>query len=159
MLGWRICRKRYVASALSGVGAEKHGGRWNHKGDRMVYMSSSLSLATLEMFVHVQPDSLPSELYSVAVTIPEAASTEEWKISDLPKNWRNYPAPRRLQELGSTWLRERRSLLLIVPSAVNPTEHNLMLNPMHTDAAMTTDVESQPFQFDPRLWKYSGRRR
>jgi RES domain-containing protein len=153
MLVWRICKKKRVPEALGGIGAEQHGGRWNHKGDRMVYTSTSLSLATLELFVHLQPSELPNDLYSVTVTIPDSASSEKLTIGALPKNWRDYPAPASLQDIGSMWLRDRRSLVLLVPSAVNPEENNVLLNPLHGEAAAISDVRSQPFHFDPRMWK------
>jgi RES domain-containing protein len=147
MLVWRICKQKRVPDAFSGVGAEQHGGRWNHRGDRMVYASTSLSLATLELFVHLQPNELPDDLYSVTATIPHAASSEELTIADLPKNWRDYPAPAHLQDIGSSWIREHRSLILVVPSAVNPEEKNILLNPLHTEAATISNIRSQPFHF------------
>jgi RES domain-containing protein len=153
MLVWRICKQKRVGDAFSGIGAEQHGGRWNHKGDRMDYTSTSLSLATLELFVHLQPNELPDDLYAVAATIPDAAASEVLSIADLPKNWRDYPAPASLQDVGSAWLREQRSFVLIVPSAVNPEEKNILLNPLHPEAATISDIRSQPFHFDPRMWK------
>jgi RES domain-containing protein len=153
MLVWRICSQRHVPSAFSGIGAEKHGGRWNNKGDRIVYTSTSLSLATLELFVHLEPASLPNDLYSIVATIPDTVSVEELTPADLPPNWRDYPAPVTLQDIGSKWVRERRSFLLIVPSAVNPGEKNILLNPAHSQAATIADVTSKPFHFDPRMWK------
>jgi RES domain-containing protein len=153
MLVWRICKQKRVHDAVSGIGAEQHGGRWNHKGDRLVYTSTSLSLATLELFVHLQPNDLPDDLYAVMATIPDAASTEVLTIADLPKNWRDYPAPASLQDIGSIWIHEQRSLILIVPSAVNPEERNLLLNPLHREIATISDIQSKPFQFDPRMWK------
>lgn len=153
MLVWRICKQPHLASAFSGIGAEKYGGRWNHKGDRMVYTSSSLSLASLELFVHLEPAFIPNDLYSIVATVPDTVSCEELTLADLPANWRDYPAPARLQDIGSTWLRQRRSLLLIVPSAVNPEEKNLMLNPAHPQSVAITDIATKPFYFDPRMWK------
>jgi RES domain-containing protein len=153
MLVWRICKQNRVPNAFSGIGAEQHGGRWNHKGDRMVYTSTSLSLTTLELFVHLQPDLLPDDLYSVIATIPDGASSEELTIADLPKNWRDYPAPASLQDIGSRWLREKRSFMLIIPSAVNQEEKNVLLNPLHPEIATFRDVHSKPFYFDPRMWK------
>lgn len=150
---WRICKARHVADAFSGIGAEKYGGRWNHKGDRIVYASSSLSLAALELFVHLQPDCLPDDLFSVVATVPDQASEEELDVAKLPANWREYPAPASLQDIGSTWLRELRSLLLIVPSAVNPEENNVLLNPLHSEMKTLADIKSKPFHFDPRMWK------
>ena len=88
---WRICKQPHVPSAFSGIGAEKYGGRWNHKGDRMVYTSSSLSLASLELFVHLEPAFIPRDLYSIVATVPDAVSFEELTLADLPANWRDYP--------------------------------------------------------------------
>jgi RES domain-containing protein len=153
MLVWRICKKRRVPDAFHGFGAEQHGGRWNQKGDRVVYTSTSLSLASLELFVHLQPDCIPDDLHSVVATIPDRATSEEMTIVDLPKNWRDYPAPTTLKDIGSRWLREMRSLVLIVPSAVNPEEKNVLINPLHKEIAKLRDIHSKPFHFDPRMWK------
>ena len=153
MFVWRICRQKHVPDAFSGFGAEKYGGRWNHKGDRMVYASTSLSLAAMELFVHLQPDVLPADLHSAAVTVPDGISSEVVAVGDLPANWRSYPAPGKLQEIGSTWLRKMRSLLLVVPSAVNPDEQNVLINPLHPEIRSITAVQSKPFHFDPRMWK------
>lgn len=150
---WRICKEQHVADAFSGIGAERHGGRWNHKGERMVYSSTSLSLASLELFVHLEPDNLPDDLCSVTGRFPGSVSTEELEIAQLPKNWRDFPAPTDLQDLGTNWLRERRSLLLIVPSAVSPDEKNVLINPSHPEIARLSHVSSKPYSFDPRMWK------
>jgi RES domain-containing protein len=150
---WRICKRRHVSSAISGIGAEKYGGRWNRKGDRMVYASSSLSLASLELFVHLEPAYVPNDLRAITATVPDSASIEELEAADLPANWRYYPAPSVLQDIGSNWLRKRRSFLLIVPSAVNPEEKNVLLNPLHPQVATLADVASKAFHFDPRMWK------
>ena len=150
---WRICKQRHVPNAFSGSGAEKHGGRWNHKGDRMVYASSSLSLASLELLVHLEPACMPNDLCSIVAAIPDTVSFEELTPADLPANWRDYPAPATLQDIGAQWLREKRSFLLIVPAAVNPDEKNLLLNPLHPQFATIADIVSKPFHFDPRMWK------
>jgi RES domain-containing protein len=149
---YRICAKRHVPSAFSGIGAEKDGGRWNHKGDRMGYTSSSLSLASLELFVHLEPALMPGDLFSIVATIPDTVSTEELTLADLPANWRDYPAPATLADIGSQWLREGRSLILVVPWAVNPDEKNVLLNPLHPQSAKIADITSKPFHFDPRMW-------
>jgi hypothetical protein len=36
----------------------------------MVYASSSLSLAAIELFVHIEPTQLPGDLVSIAVLLP-----------------------------------------------------------------------------------------
>lgn len=44
-----------------------------------------------------------------------------------------------------------RSLALRVPSAVIPTEFNLLLNPNHKDVGRIELLDEQPFAFDARL--------
>lgn len=149
---WRICRYRYEASAFSGHGAEKTGGRWNYKGHPAVYASENLSLAVLELFVHVSPDNLPADLVSIRGKFPDTISTDEIDESNLPGNWREYPAPDELQRIGTDWLVSLRSLVLIVPSAINPREKNIILNPAHPEIRMLTVEEGQPFAFDPRMF-------
>ncbi len=150
---WRICRQGHLRGAFNGIGAEEYGGRWNHKGDRMVYTSSTLSLASLELFVHLEPALIPNDLYSIVAEVPDTGSFEELTAGDLPANWRDYPAPASLQDIGSEWIREKRSFLLIVPSAVNPEERNILLNPVHPEATAITGISTKPFHFDPRMWK------
>ena len=59
---WRICRERFADEAFSGTGARRFGGRWNSPGVPMVYASSSLALAAIELFVHLEPNQQPSDL-------------------------------------------------------------------------------------------------
>ncbi len=72
--------------------------------------------------------------------------------SDLPNNWREYPAPEELQTIGTDWLRGMKSLVLVVPSAINPQEKNILLNPAHQEMKKLKVETSQPFQFDPRMF-------
>src|SRR5205814_1091186 len=51
---WRIFKPRHGASAFTGEGARRYGGRWNSKGVAVVYTAASCSLAALEMLVHLQ---------------------------------------------------------------------------------------------------------
>jgi hypothetical protein len=39
------------------------------------------------------------------------------------------------------------------PSAVVPQVNNVLLNPLHPAATAATVVNSDPFRFDPRLWR------
>ena len=50
---WRIIKARYAKSAFDGEGARQFGGRWNSPGVPIIYTSSSMSLAALEMLVHL----------------------------------------------------------------------------------------------------------
>ena len=52
---WRIVKAKHAATAFSGEGAAKTGGRWNSRGVPVVYASSTKSLAALETLVHLNP--------------------------------------------------------------------------------------------------------
>jgi len=150
---WRICKQQHANTALSGIGAELYGGRWNSAGRRMVYCASSLSLAALETFVHIEVNLLPTDLVSVEVHLPEECSREMIRVESLPEDWRTYPAPEQLQEIGNQWLINNSSVVLIVPSVVIPAEENYLLNPLHIDFQRIRISEIRPFTFDPRMFR------
>jgi RES domain-containing protein len=150
---WRITSVRYADQAFDGEGARRYGGRWNRPGVAVVYCSTTLSLAALEFFVHLEPSLAPKGLVCVAAEIPGDVSTEEIKPEDLPANWRSYPAPERLLDLGTEWADSLRTAVLIVPSSVIPHEKNVLLNPAHPDTQKLRIRPYEPFSFDPRMWK------
>jgi RES domain-containing protein len=150
---WRLTSARYGANAFDGEGARLYGGRWNHPGVAVVYCSSSLSLAALEYFVHVEPDLAPPSLVAVAADLPAGLDVEALEVEALPANWRTYPAIERLRDLGTGWVRSGRTAVLQVPSSVIPHEMNVLLNPAHPDFAKIHIREAEPFSFDPRMWK------
>jgi len=149
---WRICRSKHKSSAFSGYGAEKTGGRWNYSGYPLVYTSENLSLAALELFVHVPPNILPTDLMAICGRLPASVSIEEIVPADLPADWRMYPAPAKLQQIGSDWILGQSSLALRVPSAINAQETNLLLNPAHLEMKHLKIEQEQPFHFDPRMF-------
>jgi RES domain-containing protein len=150
---WRIVKTRYQDHAFTGEGARLYGGRWTSPGVRAVYASSSLSLATLEILVHLQ-SSGPLVSYSVCTVDFSEALLEELDVRALPKNWREYPAPVELQRLGDGWIRGETSAVLKVPSVVVPGEHNYLFNPAHPDFPGLRFSRPEPFDMDPRLlWR------
>ncbi len=150
---WRICRAKHTKTAFSGEGARLAGGRWNHKGVGIAYCSSTLSLATLELFVHVEPLTMPDDLVAIEAELPDAASYGTLDPKMLPADWRKLPAPDALKDLGSEWARAGRSVALVVPSAIVPQEPNVLVNPAHAEARDLKILSTEPFSFDPRMWK------
>ena len=149
---WRICKSKHRSSAFLGYGAEKAGGRWNYKGYPVVYTSENLSLATLELFVHVPPGVIPSDLIAICGKLPTSISVEEIEVSDLPRDWRQYPAPTKLKQIGTDWIVRQSSLVLRVPSAINARETNILLNPTHPEMKKMKISDEQPFHFDARIF-------
>ena len=89
---YRIAKTKYIRD-LSGTGARMYGGRWNKKGVGILYTSENRALATVEYLVHVSSSIVPAELSIAMIQIPDDISPKEISISDLPANWRDYPAP------------------------------------------------------------------
>ena len=149
---WRICKAKYASAPLDGMGGTFGGGRWHARGTRIVYTSTTPSLAALEYLVHLDP-SLAPMLTLVEIDISETASVEHCDPQKLTPHWRSFPHPVVLQQFGSTWIREGRTLFLRVPSAVVnvDVEGNFLMNPAHTEASTIRVVSTRPFSFDPRL--------
>ena len=152
MLLFRLALKRHIRD-LSGAGARLTGGRWNHKGIPVIYASSSRALAALEYLVHVPISMIPAELCMAVVEVPDSAPIKELNISDLPGNWRQYPAPPELAGIGSEWISGKRTLLLSVPSAVVEKENNMLINPAHPEMRMVRISNIEPYVFDMRLFR------
>ena len=53
IITYRIVKENHLESAFDGEGAKLYGGRWNSKGVAVAYTSDSLSLCSLEIFVHL----------------------------------------------------------------------------------------------------------
>lgn len=149
----RLCKARFAATGWDGEGARRVGGRWNLRGDAVVYTAPNLALAAWETFVHVDPGLIPADLVQLAATLPDDASRRELSPEELPAGFRRYPAPARLAELGSAWIRARETLLLVVPSAVIADETCVLVNPAHPEFGRLRPEPPKPFAFDPRAWK------
>jgi RES domain-containing protein len=149
---WRISKAKFAESAFSGEGARLFDGRWNFEGVPMVYTSSSLALAAIEFFVHLDPSDAPDDLVSMKAELPDELRMERIHEGQLPPNWRrvdnNY-----LQKLGSDWAKSRNSVALLVPSAVVEEEWNVLLNPRHPDFATIAVEPAKPFHYDERMFK------
>lgn len=150
---WRICARRHAGQAFSGRGAREYGGRWNHPGVALVYTAGTLSLGALELFVNLDPDDAPDDLVSIAATVPDRIHLLHVRESELTADWRTYPAPAVLQDIGSAWVTSGATAVLAVPSAIIPQEANYLLNPAHSDFSHIEIAAPEPFQFDPRMWR------
>jgi len=118
-----------------------------------VYTSATLSLAALECFVHVDPRDAPADLVAIPADVPDGLARREIAAGGLPAAWRRFPAPERLADLGTAWLRSGATAVLVVPSAVVPQERNVLLNPAHPEFRRVAVGRPEPFGFDPRMWK------
>lgn len=151
MIAFRICRERFAdaATVLAGHGARDAGGRWNAVGIPAVYASENSSLAILEMLARVDLRDLPRDSVLVRIDVPDAPATRI-RQSDLPADWRTTDNPE-CARLGSAWLAAKSELVLRVPSATNPFEENVILNPLHPRIAECTVAAPAAVRYDPRF--------
>lgn len=152
---WRIAKHtaEYRADDLTGGGAKITGGRWNSKGNAVVYAASSISLATLETLAHLGDDIAIRNAFLVSVDIP--AST--WRLREivdvrmLEPTWLAEPPGSTTISYGDTWLATVRAPLLLVPSVIVPEEHNVLINPHHPANKRLAATVFRQFIYDPRL--------
>jgi RES domain-containing protein len=150
VLTYRITSPRY-AKDLSGAGARLFSGRWNHKGTAIVYTSESRALATAEYVARVPSGMMPGPLGLLTIETKDGVSIEEIDIKALPKNWRNKTSPLELANIGTKWVRENRSLILRVPSAVVLGDFNILINPSHPEIGKVKVKSVEPYELDERL--------
>lgn len=129
---WRIDKRVHLATAKSGEGARRVGGRWNAPGLPAIYCGESLPLCYLEILVHATtPAERADPRIWFEITLP-ADQVRRVVPKKLPDGWDD---PMRLHpatvQLGSDWLRSATTIALRVPSAVVPDSWNFILNPMH----------------------------
>lgn len=128
MSAWRLVKAPHASAAFEGEGAFRFGGRWNSRGTRVVYASSSLALAALEFLVHLDPAAPVPELTALRIRIPTAVVAAE---ESADGGTRLPLAVSRAR--GDRWAREGKSAVLRVPSVIVPVEDNFLVNPAHPD--------------------------
>jgi len=148
--GWRIILASEASTAFAGEGARRYGGRWNSPGVRAIYVSEHQSTAALEVFVNHKPFLPIYKFKAFHLEWPDNMA-EVVPAKALPANWRSHPPPLETREIGDRWVRERRSAVLAVPSAITPADTNFLLNPEHRDFKRIRIAPPIDFEFDPRL--------
>ncbi len=148
---YRLCRAQYPP--FDGEGANRFGGRWNSKNNRVIYASENRSLTVLEILVHLS-DVLPDKYVLASADLPEALAIESVSEQELLDNWATLNAAEQqaTRKIGDEWLQRRRSAVLAVPSVVSG-ERNFLLNPEHPEFARITLHDPVPFRLDVRLLK------
>jgi RES domain-containing protein len=147
---WRIVLANEAAHAFSGEGPRRYGGRWNSPGTAVVYVSEHQSTAALEVIAHNLPLSADMAYKAFRLEWPNGF-TEVLPQGRLPANWRISPPAVETMEIGDRWVREKRSAILAVPSAICPDDRNFLLNPGHPDFKRIRIAPPTDYEFDPRL--------
>jgi RES domain-containing protein len=136
----------------AGRGARLFGGRWNSRGVRVVYASTSLALAVVETFVNLEPNLQPADLISIEGEIPDRLDIGKFDPKALPAKW-DETRDESLRRFGDEWIRGGQSAAMLVPSAAVRTEWNVLLNPAHADFSKIEFRDAVSFSFDVRMFR------
>lgn len=133
--------------AFSGEGGLHASARWHTAGHLIVYTAQSLSLAALEILVHLKQTNNIQPFCAYSAEIPDAFIL---KPDSLPPGWRSRIEVSR--RFGDTWLEAKTSAALLVPSVITPGERNVLLNPAHPQFSSRWILTGPTvYAFDPRL--------
>lgn len=138
---------------FDGEGAFRFGGRWNSRGERILYTAGSLSLAALEMLVHLSNEEILLSYSFATAEFDESLILPIEKLRTLPENWSVSPPPLDIQRIGDEWAETQASVVLKVPTSVLPVEFNYLINIRHPEITKIKLGKPQPFTFDKRLYK------
>ena len=148
---FRIFKTKHSATWFDGEGARLYGGRWNSQGVRLLYASATLSLAALEMLVHLNSQEVLSAYSFAKIEFPQELVLPVEEFRKLPPLWSASPAPMKIQQIGDEWAASRDSAVLRVPSSIISIESNFLVNLEHPDSAKCIFCKPDTFAFDDRL--------
>ena len=147
---YRVIKARYARQAFSGFGAHRYGGWWNTKGHAVVYTSESLSLALLEILVHLPRSRLLANHRAALAEIP-AEQIE--RIPSLPRGF--LTDVQKTRAVGDAWLDRSSSVALEVPSVLyrcgDVVPKNYLINPLHGEFAEIDIGRFRALHIDPRI--------
>lgn len=126
------------------MGAYLSGGRWNPPGHRMLYTSTHLSLACLEILAHVTINTVPRQLSCAWTYLPPVTDSLDPQ-KQLLRRGTEITA-----EIGKQWLVQANELAIRVPSIIIPEEDNILLNP-NAPGYDSLTWDTKPFDWDVRL--------
>lgn len=153
-LVYRIQKRQFVDSVLTGEGARLKGGRWNPAGTPLLYTSNTPELALLETLVHFDGTPLRDLPPFVLITIEMPDSIEELAVTDLPPGWDRLKYPDTLPLFLLTKLTPTYPALgFSWPSVIlkNSPTRNVLINPLHPLVGQVNVVSVAAHEFDERL--------
>lgn len=149
MIVHRIAKWQYLED-ITGTGARLYGGRWNREGYPLLYTSSNLSLAVLELLANNVRKLIDDTYGYISIEIPDL-NIAILNTSDLNTDWRNAPYSEQTINMGTDWIKGGSSLALSVPSAALKQEQNLLINPIHPEFSLIKIVEKKKLELDGRV--------
>ncbi|WP_416864666.1 MAG: RES family NAD+ phosphorylase [Imperialibacter sp.] len=149
---FRLSRLKYI-SDLSGKGAAIKGARWNSIGTEIIYTASNRSLAMAEVAVHFSLATIPDDYYMLTIFIPDNTSIITLQVNDLPSRWNQFPHNKNTQKYGDDFVNANKHCLLKIPSVVTRGDHNILINPFHSEFSKIKITAREKFPFDERLFR------
>ena len=149
---YRLTKAKYQETAFSGLGAMRSAGRWHQAGVPVVYASDTPAGALLEVIAHTEASSLLSHAYALfTLSIKRKRHLLMLEPAVWPADWRALAWPASTQRIGTRWYQDQDSVVLQVPSAIVPQQHNYLINPQHPHFEELQISLPTPFEIDPRL--------
>lgn len=146
---FRIAKAKF-ANELYAPGME---GRWNQRGEEVIYTASSRSLACLENLAHKGGRGGIETYRTMVIYVPDRLAIRQVNLKDLPEGWNQISQHKACQQIGSDWYVTKDTPVLKVPSAVIPDEFNYVVNARHAQFSEIKLITVLPFAFDKRLWE------
>lgn len=149
MIIYRLTTSKFSGD-LSGEGAKIYGGRWNPVGLAALYLSEFISLSILEILVRANKYNSPDSYSLLTIQLPED-SVNSIELKKLKTGWQNHIEYTR--SIGEDFIRMNQALVLKVPSAIVPQEHNYLINPAHKDSKKIKIIAVELLELDKRLFQ------
>ncbi|CZF79384.1 RES domain protein [Grimontia celer] len=139
---YRIISTPYAVNPLSS-GSHLFNGRWHTKGSHVLYSATDMVQAVGELMASV-PDNLQGR-GTFSLIEMQASGTA---LSVLPERsaelFANPSDMAATQNIGDGWFSKRESLMLFVPSLLQPEKMNVILNQNHPDFANVEITNIRP---------------
>jgi RES domain-containing protein len=149
LTAYRIGDPDGVHPIYDSEGARLYPRRWNTPASPIIYTSEHYSTTMLEKLVHAS-SVLPPNQHHIRITIPNGTSYEIFQTAAHP-GWDGKDEGL-CKAFGQTWFAERRSAILLVPSMMARVERNILINPLHPDAAEITHELLEPVWWGEQLY-------
>lgn len=140
-----------LAKYTNALNASGRAARWNPNDVEMIYTAGSRSLACLENVVHRNQIGLNQSFKVMTIEIPDDLRILTIELKKLQEGWTEFQHMPLTQKLGEDWIKELKSPVLKVPSAIINAEYNYLINPKHPDFKSIKLLRSEIFIFDKRI--------
>ncbi|MGC1388717.1 MAG: RES family NAD+ phosphorylase [Steroidobacteraceae bacterium] len=134
--------------------------RWHTAGHPVVYTAQSLSLAALEILVHLKQTNDVQPFAAFSAEVPDHLIL---KPDSFPARWKSRLAVSRA--FGDAWLEAKTTPAMLVPTIITPGEWNVLINPLHPQFSLrwivtgpdanAFDARLVPVKKETRSWRMS----